>query len=134
MNHARRHFPFYGNLSDFLPGDRRNTLIEQRRPTHRGQTSIETLGIRTRRCDPVNRQAVDFAYRLDDGDRVGLPPEVVHCCRPVPLRPRRAGSLRGRHPPGPTAAYLRLLGFDTSIATTTTTITGASLCRRGACC
>ncbi|MCB0137757.1 MAG: twitching motility protein PilT, partial [Caldilineaceae bacterium] len=66
-------FRFYGNLNDFLPGDRRNTLIEQRMADHAAvKHPIETLGIPHTEVGAilVNRQAVDFAYRLDDGDRV----------------------------------------------------------------
>ena len=113
-------FRFYGNLNDFLPGDRRNTLIEQRMADHAAvKHPIETLGIPHTEVGAilVNRQAVDFAYRLDDGDRVeAYPPEVVHLLPAhVPLRPPTPAPVAfvaDTHL-GQLAAYLRLLGFDT---------------------
>src|SRR5690606_22645505 len=85
-------FRFYGNLNDFLPGNRRNALIEQRMADHAAvKHPIEALGIPHTEIGAilVNRQAVDFTYRLNDGDRVeAYPPEVVHLLPThVPLRP-----------------------------------------------
>lgn len=113
-------FRFYGNLNDFLPGDRRNTLVEQRMIDHAAvKHPIESLGIPHTEIGAilVNRQAVDFTCRLNDGDRVeAYPPEVVHLLPAhVPLRPPTPAPVTfvaDTHL-GQLAAYLRLLGFDT---------------------
>ena len=113
-------FRFYGNLNDFLPGALRNATIEQRMADRAAvKHPIEALGIPHTEIGAIliNRQAVDFAHRLDDGDRVeAYPPEVVHLLPAyVPLRPptpEPVTFVADTHL-GQLAAYLRLLGFDT---------------------
>ncbi len=113
-------FRFYGNLNDFLPRELRHTPIEQRMADHAAvKHPIEALGIPHTEVGAilVNRQAVDFAHRLGDGDGVeAYPPEVVHLLPAyVPLRlptPVPVTFVADTHL-GQLAAYLRLLGFDT---------------------
>ena len=124
-------FRFYGNLNDFLPGDRRNTLIEQRMTDHAAvKHPIETLGIPHTEVEAilVNRQAVDFAYRLDDGDRASSLPAGGRplAARPVPLRPPTPAPVASSWPTPTWASLPRtcVCWVSTrSIATTTTTIT-----------
>lgn len=111
---------FYGNLNDFLTAQRRNARIPVQLAEHAAvKHPIEALGVPHPEVAAilVNRQPVDFAYRLQDGDRVEVyPQEVVHLLpRYLPLRPPTPTPIRfvaDTHL-GQLAAYLRLLGFDT---------------------
>ncbi len=113
-------FRFFGNLNDFLPGDRHHAIIEQHMADHAAvKHPIESLGVPHTEVGAllVNRQPVDFAYRLGDGDRVEVyPPEVIHLLPAyMPLRPPAPAPITfvaDTHL-GQLAAYLRLLGFDT---------------------
>lgn len=111
---------FYAELNDFLP------------PSRKGQTSgyafdvsgsvkdmIESMGVPHTEVDLIlaNGEPVDFAYLVQDGDRISVYPTFqsldispVLRLRPQPLREMRfiADGHLGR-----LAAYLRMLGFDT---------------------
>jgi hypothetical protein len=80
---------------------------------------IESLGVPHTEVDLilVNGQAADFAYRVQDGDRVSVYPVFeafdiagLTRLRPEPLREPRF--VLDTHL-GKLAAYLRLMGFDT---------------------
>jgi uncharacterized protein with PIN domain len=113
-------FTFYGNLNDFLPAHRRNTVVPVPLSEHAAvKHPIEASGIPHPEVAAilVNRQPVDFAYQLQDGDRVEVyPQEVVHLLpRYLPLRsptPAPVCFAADTHL-GQLAAYLRMLGFDT---------------------
>ncbi|HHY58443.1 MAG TPA: Mut7-C ubiquitin/RNAse domain-containing protein [Chloroflexi bacterium] len=116
----RATFTFYGNLNDFLAERRRHAFISLQLAEHAAvKHPIEALGVPHPEVAAilVNRQPVDFAYRLQDGDRVEVyPQEVVHLLpRYLPLRPPTPMPIcfvADTHL-GQLAAYLRLLGFDT---------------------
>jgi uncharacterized protein with PIN domain len=118
MNQLR--IRFYEELNDFLPGARR-----KREFTHRFQGSpsvkdlIESLGVPHTEIDIIliNGESVDFAARVNDGDRVSVYPvfESLDVTPLVRLRPKPLRDTRfvldvhlGR-----LARNLRLLGFDT---------------------
>lgn len=113
-------FTFYGNLNDFLSARRRNALIPMQLAEHAAvKHPIEALGVPHPEVAAilVNRQPVDFAYRLQDNDRVEVyPQEVMHLLpQHLPLRPpppTPIAFVADTHL-GQLAAYLRLLGFDT---------------------
>jgi uncharacterized protein with PIN domain len=113
-------FVFYGNLNDFLPMNRRNAIIPVQLTEHVAvKHPIEALGVPHPEVAAilVNRRPVDFAYRLQDGDRVEVYPlEVTHLLpHYLPLRPPTPTPLcfvADTHL-GQLAAYLRMLGFDT---------------------
>lgn len=111
---------FYGALNDFLPKAQRNAVIPVELAEHAAvKHPIEALGVPHPEVDAilVNRRPVDFAYHLQDGDRVEVyPPEVTHLLRCyTPLRPPVPTPVRfvaDTHL-GQLAAYLRMVGFDT---------------------
>lgn len=113
-------FRFFGNLNDFLPKARRNSIIAQQMPAHAAvKHPIEALGVPHPEVDAVlvDRQPVDFSYQLQDGNHVDVYPfEVVHLLRAVlPLRPPLPSPVTfvaDAHL-GQLACYLRLFGFDT---------------------
>src|ERR1039458_4004240 len=117
---AEARFRFYAELNDFLPPLRR--FIEFPSGFPDGATvkyRIESLGVPHTEVDLilVNGQAVDFAYRVHDGDRVSVYPVFeafdiagLTRLRPEPLREPRF--VLDSHL-GKLAAYLRLMGFDT---------------------
>ena len=117
---AEARFRFYAELNDFLPPPRR--FIEFPSGFPDGATvkdRIESLGVPHTEVDLilVNGQAVDFAYRVQDGDRVSVYPVFeafdiagLTRLRPEPLREPRF--VLDSHL-GKLAAYLRLMGFDT---------------------
>jgi uncharacterized protein with PIN domain len=117
---AEARFRFYAELNDFLPPLRR--FIEFPSGFPDGATvkdRIESLGVPHTEVDLilVNGQAVDFAYRVHDGDRVSVYPVFeafdiagLTRLRPEPLREPRF--VLDTHL-GKLAAYLRLMGFDT---------------------
>jgi uncharacterized protein with PIN domain len=111
---------FYGNLNDFLPAARRNTVIPVELAEHAAvKHPIESLGAPHPEVDAilVNRQPVEFGYRLQDGDRVEVyPHEVTHLLShhlalrpPLPMPVRFVADTHL----GQLAAYLRMVGFDT---------------------
>jgi uncharacterized protein len=110
----------YGPLNDFLPPLRRGaTLVYQFDGTPSIKDLVEAVGVPHTEIDMlvVNRDAVDFAYRVRDGDRVAVYPR---------FRFLESGEARLQPPPqdeprfvadvhlGRLAGYLRLAGFDTS--------------------
>jgi hypothetical protein len=110
---------FYGALNDFLAPERRGTEFPH---TFSGTPSvkdlIESLGPPHPEVDVVlvNGEAVDFAYRVEDGARVAAYPAFhaldVAGARvgPPPLEPLRFILDVGL---GRLAGFLRMLGFDT---------------------
>jgi hypothetical protein len=112
-------FRFYAELNDFLPPERRfaefaysfldATTVKDR---------IESFGVPHTEVDLilVNGNSVDFAYRVQDGDRIAVYPVFeafdisgLTRLRPLPLRdPRFVLDVHL----GRLAAYLRMLGFD----------------------
>jgi uncharacterized protein len=112
-------FRFYGPLNDFLPPLRRRARFRHMLPAPASvKDAIEALGVPHPEVDVilVGGIAVDFAYRLRDGDVVAAYPAF----RAIDL----AGVLRvGSDPPQPVrfvldvhlgklTSYLRLAGFD----------------------
>jgi uncharacterized protein with PIN domain len=112
---------FYAELNDFLPPERRGRSVEYSFYVSPSvKDAIESLGVPHTEVDLVlvNGASVDFTHLLKDGDRVSVYPvfesidiSPVLKVRPKPLREPRfvADGHLGR-----LAAYLRLLGFDTS--------------------
>jgi uncharacterized protein with PIN domain len=111
---------FYGSLNDFLPtAYRQSTLVCAFENSPAIKDVVESLGVPHPEIDLliVDGQAVDFSYRVRDGDRVAVYPQMTA------LEPGDAAHLR----PSPHAeprfiadvhlgrlsAYLRLVGFDT---------------------
>ena len=118
MNHAS--FRFYATLNDFLPPHRQQVAFD-----HYFQESasvkdmIEALGVPHPEIDLIlaNAQSVDFAYRVQNGDRLSVYPRFASIniasfslVRPAPLLKTRF--VLDLHL-GKLANYLRLLGFDT---------------------
>jgi uncharacterized protein with PIN domain len=112
-------FRFYAELNDFLPPARRFTdFTFQFLDIATVKDFIESFGVPHTEVDLilVNGQAVDFAYRVRDGDRVSVYPMFesfdiapVSRVRPEPLRSPRF--VLDTHL-GRLAAFLRMLGFD----------------------
>lgn len=113
-------FRFYEELNDFLAPERRKREFESR--CARAATvknAIEALGVPHTEVELilVNGRSVDFAYRMQDGDRVSVYPkfeafdiEPLLRVRPEPLRVIRF--IADSHLGG-LARLLRMLGFDT---------------------
>jgi uncharacterized protein with PIN domain len=121
MGTKRAEFRFYAELNDFLPRRHRFATVEY---LFDGEVSvkdsIEAAGVPHTEVDLVivNRESVDFTYRVRDGDRVAVYPVFealdigpIARVRPEPLREPRffADAHLGR-----LARHLRLLGFDTA--------------------
>ncbi|MEN8217408.1 MAG: Mut7-C RNAse domain-containing protein [Pseudomonadota bacterium] len=114
------YFRFYAELNDFLPPERQMRGFEQsvdKNPSVKD--TIEALGVPHTEVDLilVNGESVDFAYLLQEGDRVSVYPvfEAIDITplsrvRPQPLREIRF--ILDVHL-GKLANYLRLFGFDT---------------------
>jgi len=114
------HFRFYAELNDFLPPERQFSEFAYRfldaAPV---KDRIESFGVPHVELDLilVNGQSVDFAYRVQDGDRISIYPVFeafdiagLTRLRPEPLRdPRFVLDVHL----GRLAADLRMLGFDT---------------------
>ena len=117
---AEARFRFYAELNDFLPPERRFVEFPyQFLDVATVKDRIESLGVPHTEVDLilVNGQTVDFAYRVQDGDRVSVYPVFeafdiagLTRLRPEPLREPRF--VLDTHL-GRLAAYLRLMGFDT---------------------
>ena len=113
-------FRFYAELNDFLPRERRRDAFE--RIVDRNATvkdSIESLGVPHPEVDlvTVNGDAVDFARRLNDGDRVAVYPRF---CAIDPGASQRLGAAVPEPARFATDVHLRqlahrlrLAGFDT---------------------
>jgi uncharacterized protein with PIN domain len=113
------HLRFYAELNDFLPDCRRQVTFV---PTFAARVSvkdlIESLGVPHTEVDLilVNGQSRDFAYLVEDRDRVSVYPVFESMdirpllqLRPQPLRETKF--VLDVHL-GRLAAYLRMLGFD----------------------
>lgn len=113
-------FRFYEELNDFLPSPRRKrdfacacadgATVKQ---------AIEALGVPPGRVELVlaNGESVDFAYRVQEGDRISVYP-VFESLDVTPVLKLRAEPLRRTRfiadaGLGRLAKYLRALGFDT---------------------
>lgn len=113
-------FRFYAELNDFVPAaDRQRELTFRFVVAPSVKDAIESFGVPHTEVDVilVDGRSVDFAHRLDDGDRVSVYPAFerldvgdVTRLRPVPLRDIRF--VADVHL-GALARYLRLVGFDT---------------------
>ena len=112
-------FRFYAELNDLLPPERRFTeFAHDFLDVATVKDRIESFGVPHTEVDLilVNGQSVDFAYRVQDRDRISVYPVFeafdiagLTRLRPEPLRDTRF-VLDGRL--GRLAAYLRMLGFD----------------------
>ena len=110
---------FYAELNDFLPPRRRQVSFEHALSEHASvKHVIETLGVPHTEVDLVlvNGESVEFAYRVQDGDRISVYPvfesidiSALGRVRPRPLRETRF--VLDVHL-GRLAGYLRMLGFD----------------------
>jgi uncharacterized protein len=111
---------FYGSLNDFLPPARRqSTLVCAFGDSPSVKDLIEALGIPHPEIDlvVVDGQPVDFGFRVRDGHRIAVYPEISALdpgdavrLRPAPqAEPRFVADVHL----GRLAAYLRLSGFDT---------------------
>jgi uncharacterized protein with PIN domain len=112
---------FYGELNDFLPvAQRQATLVCGLETSTSIKDLVETLGVPHPEIDllVLNGEAVDFACRVHDGDRVAVYPpfrafELDATARlgPSPqIEPRFVADVHL----GRLAAYLRLAGYDTA--------------------
>jgi hypothetical protein len=112
---------FYGELNDFLPAAQRQaTLVCGLETSTSIKDLVETLGVPHPEIDllVLNGEAVDFASRVHDGDRVAVYPpfrafdlDATARLGPSPqLEPRFVADVHL----GRLAAYLRLAGFDTA--------------------
>ena len=116
---ARATFRFYAELNDFLPPSRRQEFSYEFQRRAAVKDLVEALGVPHTEVDLilVNGVSVDFAYPVQDGDRVSVYPtfeslavEPAVRLRPGPLRePRFVLDVHL----GKLSTYLRLLGFDT---------------------
>ena len=112
-------FRFYEELNDFLPKRRRKTDFQVDFKERRSvKDMIEALGVPHTEIDLilVNGKSVDFAYVLQNGDRVSVYPvfeslniENVTRLRKVPLR--KTKFIADIHL-GDIVKYMRALGFD----------------------
>ena len=118
MNQAQ--FRFYAELNDFLPVEKRQRpLVHLFTLSGSVKDMIESLGVPHTEVDLIlaNGESVDFAYLVQDGDRISVYPVFesiditpVLRVRPEPLRePRFVLDVHL----GQLAIYLRMLGFDT---------------------
>ena len=90
---------FYAELNDFLPRRRRQVSFEHVLSEHASvKHVIETLGVPHTEVDLVlvNGESMDFAYRVQDGDRISVYPvfesfdiSALGRVRPRPLRETR---------------------------------------------
>ena len=111
-------FRLYAQLNDFLPAEHRGRQLSQLVSRRSVKDAIEALGVPHTEIDLilVNGAAVEFGYRLRDGDRVSVYPPFrsldlagitrVGVDAPDPIRfviDRHLGKL---------ATFLRLAGFD----------------------
>jgi uncharacterized protein len=113
-------FHFHAELNDFLPAARRHMPFAH---SFAGRVAvkdmIESLGVPHTEVAAVvvGERAVDFAYLVQDGDRIMVYPAftqptgvvAVALRPPIPVEP---SFVLDTHL-GQLAAYLRMLGFDT---------------------
>lgn len=114
-------FRFYGPLNDFLPpACRQRTLVHRFDSSASVKDLIETLGVPHVEIDriAVNGRLVDFAYLVQDDDRIAVYPlfatfDLGDDVRLGPLPQAEPRFVADVHL-GRLAAYLRLAGFDTA--------------------
>jgi len=123
--HARRgheiEVRFYAELNDFLPRDKQQRAFARRfHGTPSVKDTIEAIGVPHTEIDVilVDGRSVDFAHRLEGGERVAVYP-VFERYDVSPLTRLRAAPLRVSRfiadvHLGSLARHLRLLGFDTA--------------------
>ena len=117
-------FHFHGRLNELLPAGARDRPIDRvvdGSPTVKDV--IESLGIPHVEVDAIVAAgvSVDFEHRVCDGESVEVYPDAsevdgltrVRSLKPPPLPPERLRFVLDGHL-GRLAAYLRMLGFDTS--------------------
>lgn len=115
------HFRFYEELNDFLAPARRKVAFPLRcAESATVKNAIESVGVPHTEVEIVlaNGVSVDFAYRVQEGDRISVYPvfeafDVAPLLRlrPAPLRdPRFLADAQL----GGLARLLRMLGFDTA--------------------
>lgn len=112
-------FRFYAELNDFLAQERRHVAFPREIGTGASvKDMIEALGVPHTEVDVIlaNGAPVDFAYLLEDGDRVSVYPpfatlEVPAGARLQPPPPAEPRFVLDAHL-GRLGRYLRLLGFD----------------------
>ncbi len=112
---------FYAALRDFLSSDRRSGMVTRSFDVPGSvKDMIEACGVPHPEVELIlaNGAAVDFSYRVQDGDRISVyPPFRALCVEPTwrvspdPLPELRFG-LDGHL--GKLTRYLRLLGFDSA--------------------
>lgn len=115
------HFRFYAELNDHLPPEQRYRSVEKSFfVPGTVKDMIESFGVPHTEVDLIlaNGDSVDFAYRVQDGDRISVYPvfESLEITNALRVRPRPLRDLRfvlDVHL-GKLAAYLRMLGFDTA--------------------
>ena len=119
VGRAYAEFRFYAELNDFLPAGRRAVPVPLAfSPGATVKDLIESLGVPHTEIDLImaNGHSVDFAYRVQDGDRISVYPvfEAVDVSPIVRLRPeplRQPRFVLDAHL-GRLVRYLRLAGFD----------------------
>lgn len=114
---AQAFFRFYAELNELLPPRWRQREVPHAfRAPATVKDRIESHGIPHTEVELIlaNGAAVDFGYRLGDGDRVSVYPFLALVGSPKPLRPPypRGRFVLDQHL-SRLAAYLRLLGMDT---------------------
>ena len=110
-------FFFHAELNRFLAPAQRTRRFEQACPPEASiKHMIEALGVPHTEVEAieVNDSAVDFSYRMRNGDRVDVYPYGVPTAsaRPVPLRPAAPARFIADAHLGQLARNLRMLGFD----------------------
>lgn len=111
---------FYAELNDFLPRKQRQiAFMVSFQENTTVKHLIESLGVPHTEIDLIlaNSEAVDFAYRVQDGDRISVYP-VFESISIAPLarlwrRPLRQPRFVADTHLGRLSAYLRMIGFDT---------------------
>jgi uncharacterized protein with PIN domain len=113
-------FRFYAELNDFLPPERRMVSFEHsvdKNPSVKD--TIEALGVPHTEVDLilVNGESVDFAYLLQNGDKISVYPvfETIDITSLLRVRPQPLREIRfvlDVHL-GKLANHLRMFGFDT---------------------
>ncbi len=117
------HFRFYEELNDFLPTGRRKRTFAH--DCARGATvkhALEALGVPHTEVEVilVNGESVDFGHCIRAGDRISVYPvfETFDVSPLLRLRPEPLRRVRFHVDVhlGRLARYLRMLGFDTTLA------------------
>ena len=113
-------FRFYAELNDFLPSERRMvSFVHSIDKNPSVKDTIEALGVPHTEVDLilVNGESVDFAYLLQNGDKISVYPvfETIDITPLLRVRPQPLREIRfvlDVHL-GKLANHLRMFGFDT---------------------